>query len=109
MAIRLDTEDIESDEEDSLMMSLGLDFLMKDIIQNPSKLWNPELVHSQVTNKLDAITKSIEQLAKTAGAFQSTNNNNQRRSSEYNIYHQPTPELEPFTHENLAFAPGVKR
>lgn len=36
--IRLDTEDVESDEEESLMMSLFLDFLMKDIIQNPSKL-----------------------------------------------------------------------
>ena len=38
LLIRLDTQDVESDEEDSLMMSLFLDFLMKDIIQNPSKL-----------------------------------------------------------------------
>lgn len=65
-------------------------------------------IESQVTNKLDAIIKSIEQLAKNAGAFQRTNNN-PRRSSSYNIYHQPTLELEPFTHENKRKAPGVKR
>ncbi|GJD15182.1 hypothetical protein RIVM261_001380 [Rivularia sp. IAM M-261] len=38
LLIRLDTEDVEENEEDSLMMSLFLDFLMKDAIQNPSKL-----------------------------------------------------------------------
>jgi antitoxin PrlF len=38
LLIRLDIEDVESDKEDSLMMSLFLDFIMKDIIQNPSKL-----------------------------------------------------------------------
>lgn len=63
-------------------------------------------IELQVTNKLDAITKSIEQLAKTAGANKGTNNNS-RRSSSYNIYHQPTLELEPFTHDNLAKRLGL--
>jgi antitoxin PrlF len=38
LLIRLDTEDVEPNEEESLMMSLFLDFLMKDVIENPSKL-----------------------------------------------------------------------
>ncbi|MFQ4145185.1 hypothetical protein [Chlorogloeopsis sp. ULAP02] len=37
--VRLNTEETEdADEAESLMMSLFLDFLMKDAIQNPSKL-----------------------------------------------------------------------
>ncbi|BAZ70364.1 MAG: hypothetical protein KME28_02460 [Pelatocladus maniniholoensis HA4357-MV3] len=37
--VRLDTEEMENaDETESLMLSLFLDFLMKDAIKNPSKL-----------------------------------------------------------------------
>ncbi|KOP23263.1 hypothetical protein AMR41_27205 [Hapalosiphon sp. MRB220] len=37
--VRLDTEEMENaDERESLMLSLFLDFLMKDAIKNPSKL-----------------------------------------------------------------------
>jgi antitoxin PrlF len=39
LLIRLDTEDVDNaDDDESLMMSLFLDFLTKDAIQNPSKL-----------------------------------------------------------------------
>jgi antitoxin PrlF len=37
--VRLETDNIdETDETESIMMSLFLDFLMKDAIKNPSKL-----------------------------------------------------------------------
>lgn len=37
--VRLETENVdETDETESIMMSLFLDFLMKDAIKNPSKL-----------------------------------------------------------------------
>ncbi len=37
--VRLDTEEMDNaDETESLMLSLFLDFLMKDAIKNPSKL-----------------------------------------------------------------------
>lgn len=39
LLIRLETKNSEDqEEEDSLMMSLFLDFLMKDVIKNPEKL-----------------------------------------------------------------------
>ncbi|MEH2068569.1 MAG: hypothetical protein V7K47_10480 [Nostoc sp.] len=37
--VRLETDNVdEVDEDESIMMSLFLDFLMKDAMQNPSKL-----------------------------------------------------------------------
>jgi len=37
--VKLDTEDVaENNEDESVMLSLFLDFLMKDAIQNPSQL-----------------------------------------------------------------------
>ncbi len=36
--VRLDTDAEEADETESLMMSLFLDFLMKDAIKNPDQL-----------------------------------------------------------------------
>jgi DNA anti-recombination protein RmuC len=63
-------------------------------------------IESQFTNKLDAISKSIEQLARY-GAANNKGNSNQRSSRSYNPYHQPTLELEPFTHENLAKRLGL--
>lgn len=37
--VRLDTDNVdEVDEDEGIMMSLFLDFLMKDAMQNPSKL-----------------------------------------------------------------------
>ncbi|OKH52850.1 hypothetical protein NIES2101_13450 [Calothrix sp. HK-06] len=62
-------------------------------------------LESQFTNKLDAITKSLEQL--TRAGITTTKGNNQRRSSSYNPHHQPTLELGPFTHENLAKRLGL--
>jgi antitoxin PrlF len=39
LLIHLDTKnDLEEENEESLMMSLFLDFLMKDVIKNPDKL-----------------------------------------------------------------------
>ena len=39
LLIHLDTQkEFEQDDEESLMMSLFLDFLMEDIIENPDKL-----------------------------------------------------------------------
>ncbi|MFN9400796.1 MAG: hypothetical protein ACK57R_12555, partial [Dolichospermum sp.] len=37
--VKLDTKDVaENNEDESIMLSLFLDFLMKDAIQNPSQL-----------------------------------------------------------------------
>jgi antitoxin PrlF len=37
--VRLETDNVdEADEDEGIMMSLFLDFLMKDAVQNPSKL-----------------------------------------------------------------------
>ena len=38
LLIRLQPQNIQDDDEESLMMSLFLDFLMKDAIKNPEKL-----------------------------------------------------------------------
>lgn len=62
-------------------------------------------IESQFTTKLDAIAKSLEQL--TRAGISNKGNSQQRRSSAYNLHHQPTLELEPFTHENLAKRLGL--
>jgi hypothetical protein len=62
-------------------------------------------IESQFTLKLDAMTKALEQLARTGAS--NKGNYNQRRSNSYNIHHQPTLELGSFTHENLARRLGL--
>lgn len=62
-------------------------------------------IESKFTSKLDAITKSLEQL--TRAGITTTKGNNQRRSNSYNLHHQPTLELGSFTHENLAKRLGL--
>ncbi len=62
-------------------------------------------IESQFTLKLDAMTKALEQLARNGAS--NKGNYNARRSNSYNPHHQPTLELEPFTHENLAKRLGL--
>jgi hypothetical protein len=62
-------------------------------------------IESKFTSKLDAITQALEQLARVGAS--NKGNYNQRRSSSYNLHHQPTLELGSFTHENARKAPGI--
>jgi hypothetical protein len=62
-------------------------------------------IESKFTSKLDAMTQALEQLARSGAA--NKGNYNQRRPNAYNIHHQPTVELGPFTHENLARRLGL--
>ena len=38
LLVKLETDDINNDEDESVMLSLFLDFLMQDAMKNPDKL-----------------------------------------------------------------------
>lgn len=56
--VRLDTEEMDNaDETESLMLSLFLDFLMKDAIKNPSKLI---LYTQEMSDEMDNLLADVE-------------------------------------------------
>ncbi|WP_331001375.1 hypothetical protein [Nostoc sp. WHI] len=60
-----------------------------------------------LSKKLEAIGRSLEQLSRNASVTNRSNNYTPRRSNSYYPHHQPTVELEPFPHDNLAQRLGL--
>lgn len=60
-----------------------------------------------LSKKLEAIGRSLEQLSRNAAVTNRSNNYTPRRSNSYYPHHQPTVELEPFPHDNLAQRLGL--
>lgn len=60
-----------------------------------------------LSQKLEAIGRSLEQLSRSAAVTTKNSSYKPRRSNFYYPHHQPTVELGPFPHENLAQRLGL--
>ncbi|WP_413174670.1 hypothetical protein [Anabaena azotica] len=57
LLVKLDTDDINNDEDESVILSLFLDFLMQDAIKNPDKL---VMYTQEMSEEIDDLVADVE-------------------------------------------------